>query len=335
MELNLTDRISPSDELLTAAANQASDGHLLCADVSERIFPRSLNVPSEEMLSAVSLKLRALVSGIENRLLNTQESFVVTQSQSWRLLARSGFLREAPLIDFVLARHAEDRLSARIAASADCDIAEQLPVRLLASSDTVLASIAQTLLAANSMQKHPARRLYCEMSAELLHQTCWRIVAALQVTMGQKDETIIANARKLLAHYDESQTVNAAARKAVHFLEGKNKSDCADPDKAGLPLFAALIASQTGLEQDHILRLIDEPNSAPLAVMLRVLNLTRDEAMAAICLFNGFELTPREISMFDAHYTNLDINSARDAIAAWSLSRARFLAFPSLSAAQT
>jgi hypothetical protein len=334
MEPELIDALCPSEELLSVAANHVSDGHLLCADVSAMVFPRSTHAPTEEMISAVSLKLRSIVCGIENILRDTNNEAKDAEAISWRLLARSGFLREPALIDFVLARYAEDRLSARLAISREIDLVDQLPARLLASAEPVLASAAQILLASNSMLKNPSRRLHYEMNAELLHQTCWRIAASLQVEMGQKDETVIANARKLLANHDENQSVNTAARKAVHFLEGKHQEDCANPAKAGLALFVALIASKTGLEQDHIMQLIAGPNSAALAVMLRVIDLHRDAAMAVICLFKGFELTPREISLFDNYYDVLDIDTARKAVEKWSLSRAQFLAFPSLNESQ-
>lgn len=334
MESVLNNRVNLADDLLNVAASYASDSHLLCTDVSAMIFPRSLNAPTEAMINAVSQKLRALVSGIENTLLKDNDVSRQAGLLSWRLLARSGFLREAPLIDFVLARHAEDELCARIIQNGEFDITEQLPARLLASPDPQLAGSVQILLAASSMQKHPARLLHREMGAELLHQLCWRVVAALQVEMGLKDVNVLENAKTLLAEYDESTTINAAARKAVHFLPADQLSNCVNPTKAGLHLFVALIASESGLDHDHILRLIEEPNSAPLAVLLRILDIPRDDAMAVICLFKGFGLTPREIGLFDTNYSSLDIDDAQAAIEQWALSRAQFLAFPGLSGAQ-
>jgi hypothetical protein len=335
MEPDLQSDVNPQDELLSVAAMHASDGHLLCTDVSAMVFPRSQYAPTDEMLSAVSQKLTALVSGIESALRVDDANAAETQALSWRLLARSGFLREAPLIDFVLARHCEDRLSAKISTSGEFDISAQLPVRLLASADPVLASAAQVILAANSMQKHPARLLHREMGAELLHQLCWRVVAALQVEMGQQDAAVLDNAKALLAGYDEGQTVKAAARKAVHFLSNDQRSDCINPAKAGLHLFVALLASESGLDQDHVLRLIDGGNSAPLAVLLRILNVSRDDAMAVICLFKGFNLTPREISLFDARYDSLSSQEAHEAIRKWAVARTQFLAFPGISASHS
>ena len=330
MEPDLENQPSNDDDLLAVAAYHARDAQAQCMDVSAMAFPSGHLAPSEEMLSAVATKLRALVGGIEKTVISTATHGVSSKPASWNLLSESGFLKEPALIDFVLARFAEDRLGKRNTDHGEVGIAEQLPAKLLTDGEAGIAEAAQAILASESLSRHSHDQLYRELSAELLHQICWHIVAALQIVAGKKDAANVAAAKQLLQQHDESRSGRVAARKLVHFLPKEIRTEALDPEKAGLTLFVASLSAETGLEHDHVLRLIDGHSSAPLATMLRAANIERDAAMAAICLFKGFNLTPHEITIFDNHYEEMSQAAARDAAAEWGSARAKYLAFPDL-----
>ncbi|MFC4292185.1 hypothetical protein ACFOWX_07130 [Sphingorhabdus arenilitoris] len=321
------------DDLLAVARYYAHDSKAQCIDVSKMAFPTGHFIPSEEMLSSVSTRLKAMVEAIELRIAPPPTAGLAAQPDgrgphSWDMLSRSGFLKEPALIDFLLARFSESRLEAKIAGADDVNVTEQLPALCLENDDLNVAEMAQALLASESLNRRSHKNLYRELPPESLHQLVWRVVAALQILSGDKNETHISNAKLLLSEQDEAQTRRAAARKLALFLPATYDAEVLVPQKAGLSLFTAKLAAHTGLEHDHILRLIGGHSAAPLAMMLRVAGLDRENAMAVICLFKGFELTPHEVTIFDTGYDRTDPADIRAELSSWAEQRARFLAFP-------
>ncbi len=331
METNLETPLSHQEDLLTVAAYHARDAQAQCADVSAMAFPAGHLAPSEEMLIAVATKMRALISGIENGIKNAAHKGSITEPESWKLLSQSGFLKEAVIVDFIMARFAEDRLNARIAAQGEVPLMEQLPAQLLSDPDTEIADAAQAILLSEATSRRSPQLLFRQLAPEQLHRLVWRVVAALQMLSGTKNYDHMNAAKSMLAAHDEAQSGRGAARKLVHFAGSKLNDEAFDPQKAGLAIFVAAISSRTGLDQDHILRLIDGHSSAPLAAILRACNVNTDAAMAVICLFKGFTLTPYEINMFNSSYSVLDALTAQTAIDEWAHARLHYLAFPSMS----
>jgi hypothetical protein len=333
MEPTLQNQTPREDDLQTAASYFARDAQAQCIDVSAMAFPIGHKSPNEEMLSAVAVKLRYLILGIEKAVVSNQDIVQSSVPQSWNLLLHSGFLKEPILIDFVLAQFASDRLTARVLENSNTRLVDQLPAQLLSDSSLLIADAAQTLLASETHMRRSPEFIYQQLSSELLHQTTWRVVAALQVLTGQKNEVHISNSKRLLSNHDEGNSVRAASRKIVHFLTGREENAVLNPAKSGVAIFVASLAARTGLDHDHILRLIDGHSSAPLALILRACDLTRETAMEIICLFKGFNLTPLEISYVDRHFETLTRGDAQSDLASWRAERECYLAFPELQKA--
>jgi hypothetical protein len=331
MEPNLETPLPFKDDLLAVAAYYARDAQAQCADVSAMAFPAGHIAPSEEMLAAVANKMRGLVLGIENAIKGNLQSGPIIEPESWKLLSHSGFLGDIPLVDFILARFAEDRLNTRITERGETPLMEQLPARLLSDGAPEIAEAAQTILLSEATSRRSPQSLYRQLPSELLHQIVWRVVASLQMLSGTKNQEHVQAANTMLAAHDEVQSGRVAARKLIHFIGTQLDVEALDPQKAGLAIFIAAISSRTGLEQDHILRLIDGHSSTPLAILLRTCRLQRDAAMAVICLFKGFELTPYEINIFDSGYSALSSLDAQEIIEGWGQARLQHLAFPNMT----
>ena len=310
-----------NEDLLSIAATHARDVDALCTDVAAIIFPTAIYPPTDAITAAVSTRMVELVSDIESQLLGTshKSNFLPV---TWPLLAGSGFLREADLVDFVLARVSEDRLDSRLG-SANVT----LPADLLDHADGNIAEAAQLLLAADSLHRRSRGGSYLTLPPELLHKLCWRIVAAMEVLENCRSPTIIAAARQLINGYDESQTTASSARKIVHFLGNDYLSDLLDPEKCGLHLFVAKISAEVNLDHDHILRLMDCSSSTPMALIMAALGLPKDAAGARLLLLRGQMLTSREAAIFDKYYDSMDRSIAIAEISSWSASRVRYLAF--------
>jgi hypothetical protein len=327
MEPALAQRTPTDNDLLSAAAYYARDVQALCLDVSAMAFPLGHHAPTEEMLSAVATKMCDLVSGIEKAILMQLTEREERFPFCWDILVKSGFLREPALIDFVLAQFANGRLTSKILAVGETRLVDQLPARLLSESNAVVAEAAQTILASETLLQRAPMLIYRELNTELLYQTTWRIVAALQILSGHKNEQHIENAKLFLASHDETNSASIAARKIVHFLPANLSTEVFEPTKAGAAIFAAAISAQTGLDHNHVLRLLDGHSSAPIAILLRSCDLTREDATSIICLLKGFNLTPLEINSVERHYDVVSIEAAQAAIDDWAIARVRHLAF--------
>jgi hypothetical protein len=320
----LLDRLAAAREnLLTVGAVHARDVHALCDDVSTMIFPSAVVPPTEATISAVTQKLVALVADIEARLRPVSKEPASALSDSWALLSQSGFLRERSLIDFMLARVAEDRLETTLSANM-----AHLPAKLLDHSDPNVVEAAQAILAADSLHRRAHGLSYLTLRPELLHQLCWRVVASIEVASGGRDDAVIDNARALLAEYDESRTAQSAARKLAHFLGQSQDDALGDPDEVGLHAYVANLAHRLGLDHDHVLHLIASSSAAPFAVMLRAVGNSAEQAMAVIFRFNGFSLTPRDIGLFSQGFELLDPGDARSLTTQWASARSQYLMSP-------
>jgi hypothetical protein len=309
--------LGPQDDLLSIARVHARDVDALCQDVASIIFPSAVHTPSEATISAVSVKLLQIVRDIEARL---QEAS--PKSMSGPLLARSGFLRETEIVDFALARVAEDNLMARLGGGFS-----QLAVALLDHADRNVIEAAQALLAADSLQLRSQGRSYLTLPPEILHKMCWRIVAALELLSGSRSDKIINNARALIASYDEAQTAAASARKIVHFLSDEGRVSLSNPHYAGIHLFVTHLSAELNIGHDHILRLIDFESAFPMMVMLAAADLPKHAALQTMVDLRSQMLSAREAALFEAEYTHFAPETARQQLSDWSSARSLFLSF--------
>jgi hypothetical protein len=309
--------LGPQDYLLSIACTHARDVDALCQDAASIIFPSAVHTPSEATISAVSVKLLQIVRDIEARLQGA-----ALEPITGPLLARSGFLRETDIVDFALARVAEDNLMARLGGGVS-----QLAVELLDHADKSVREAAQSLLAADSLQLRSQGRSFLALPPELLYKICWRIVAALEVLSGSRSDQIINNARTLIASYDEARTAPASARKIVHFLREEECASLSNPHHAGIHLFVAQLSANLNIGHDHILRLIDFESAFPMMVMLAAANLPKDAALRAIIDLRVQILSPREAALFEAEYMHFSPEMARQQLNDWSSARSLFLSF--------
>lgn len=309
--------LGPQEDLLSIASVHARDVDALCLDVAAIIFPSAVHTPSEATISAVSVKLLQIVRDIEAKLQGTS-----SESITGSLLARSGFLREPDLVDFALARVAEDNLIARLGGGFS-----EFAVDLLDSENKSVAEAAQTLLAADSLQLRSQGQSYLTLPPELLYKVCWRIVAALEVLSGSRSELVISNARSLLSSYHEAHTAPASARKIVHFIGDAARYEMSNPHHAGIHLFAAQLSADLNIGHDHILRMIDFESAFPMMVLLAADGVPRDDALQIIIDLRGNILTAREAALFETEYAQITPDMARDLLNQWSSARMSVLSF--------
>lgn len=306
-----------NEDLLTVATAHARDVDALCLDVAAIIFPSAMHSPSEATISAVSVKLLQIVRDIEVKLAGETR-----EPKTWPLLVRSGFLRDTALVDFAMARVAEDRLHERLGNGQPAFVNG-----LLDHPDNNVAEAAQILLAADSLHLRAQGRTYLNLPPELLHKSCWRVVAALEVSQGERSDEVIQAAHGLIGSYNEAHTAPAAARKIIHFLGDDMRSDLLDPHKIGVHLFVAQLSGKLNLEHDHILRIMDFESAFGFMVMLAAIGLAKRDALHILLDLRSATLTQREASLFEASYEGIRPHVALDTVASWSASRLSLLTF--------
>jgi len=314
--------VDQNNQLLQVAAGYARDIHACCADVATVLFPSAMVPPSEAIISAVSAKLRQIVSDIEFAILKDNAGQI---SNTWEMLTRSGFLREPDLIDFILARVAEDRLSPMADA-----IPTQIANRLLDHPNAVIVEAGQTLLAADSLHHHSVRHSFLMLTPELLHKICWRVVAALEIVHDSRQLDVIESAKTIIAQFSEANRAQSAARKIVHFSNDIERLELLKPELAGLHLHVAALSKILNLDHDHVVRLIDSGSSTPYAIMLAGAGVAKADAAKAIYTFRGEVITLHEAGIFDASYDSLQQQSVQTEISKWATARTNYLAFGQL-----
>lgn len=302
--------IDNPDDSITIANGEVRAARSLRDDLLAVLFPRGENLPSEMLQSAVRLKIRALVQGIEHQLTGQDGP-----SQSWDMLAAAGLLREKSLIEFALARLAEDRIKANLDLPGASQTLTQFPITLLGHENARIAAMARQLLHAGQLAGSGDRQLYRRLPSNDLHLLCWRIVAALQEDAGTETERFSTEATALLAAHDGETDPDFIARKLVFFLGPEHHAALVDPRKSGLHLYVAAMAQDYGLQADLLYRLIDGESSAALLLLIKGQRVPIENLPNLLVALRGGQNGSSELA--DA-YGAIDPVEARAAVAAWA-----------------
>jgi hypothetical protein len=306
--------IANPEDYLDGATSEVRAAHALRDDLLAVLFPHGTALPTEMLQTQVKLKLQALVSGIEIAI-GGESSSVDSHESSWELLARSGLLREKALIDFALARVAEDRLQKRLMASSGVSLLAQLPTTLLSHENAKIAEMANALLRAEQ-RALADDRMYTRVDPAQLHLLVWRIVAALQEIAGTENLEHAARAQGLLDAHDGEADPATIARKLAFFLGPDRRNDLLDPRKAGLQLFVAGIAQEFGLPTNMLFRLMGEASVAPLLLMLRGAGVPIEQLPATLTALRGSDGVDESPNLAEI-YGAIDPVDARAQIDSW------------------
>jgi hypothetical protein len=294
-------------DILALAKDRADAAHAVRGDLLDVLFPRTGSPPSELLQAQVKLKMQALVRGIEQRLVGDNRS----RAESWEALAKAALLREAALVDFIMARIAEQNVRQLMVKASAAAFLEQLPATLIGSDSQRLAELASALLAADHMQAADDSHLLDRLPSELLHLLCWRVVAALND--GKVDGALVASAKSLLAAHRRETDPFAIAEKLVFFLGPDHHAALTDPARAGFSLFVAALARDSGLGCDTVVQLISDESPAPLLMLAKVSGITGDRIGPFLTMLHG-SVPGHMVDAFSA----LDPVEARALVAQWA-----------------
>jgi hypothetical protein len=297
----------------------AAKMRLLADDVACILFPRTGDLPSEELQATVRLVLKLLVSGVEWELGVPQE---VDLPHSWDMLCRSGLLREPALIDFCLARTAENRIRERLERRG-ISMVEQLPARLLHHENPLFADTARDILVAeNQSRAFDARALTRQLPLDLLHVLAWRVVAVLKTEFGPNaatpDQQVVNRCQEMLARRNDSLLLQTSAAKLAYFLPEQHAAELNDPATAGLPLFVANLSARTSVSADLVYRFIDCEAPESFLILMRASGFEVDHAARLINLLRGARADGDMLPHLFDDYSKLSSDEAASIALAWT-----------------
>ena len=274
--------------LLHLAEHSAREAKARREDLRTILFPRAGRPPSERQIAAIRRCLAGWIGEIETALVGPIDDGVEERQvypRCWRALTASGLLGDDSLLDM-----AENLLF----------LSEIHGIGQESGDDGVLAYIGEIAGEENDLTATAARRLLeahfrlratpvpsiRELPADMLGLLCWRVVAAHEVMAPGSHERLAPMVAKLLSRHDESRRLMASAEALAHKLleDGRYLASRPElwPERQGLPLALALLSLAPDMPLFDIVAMAREDGAARLALLLRALGYSRQEAARLI-----------------------------------------------------
>jgi hypothetical protein len=165
-----------------------------------------------------------------------------------------------------------------------------------------------------------------ELSAELEHRLVWRVAAALRHYMilvqgadpAAADDAIVAAAERLLASYDEGDSLEARSMRLARRLDetGRLSDEFLERviRQAPLTLFIAALAVRAGLGHASTWEILCDPKGRGPVFLLLAAGVRRAEAAAILLSLAGSEeAVTAQVDLFDV----TDLATARQALRLW------------------
>lgn len=224
-----------------------------------------------------------------------------------------------------LVRRTEEHRRARSRGTADMPFL----VELIRDPDPIVAEHAMAVLTGQSRRfdsfDEPAAAR-TELSAELQHRLVWRVAAALRHYMVElhgfdaaaADQHVVAGAERLLASYDEGDTLEARAMRLARRLHETGRLDDGFVERilqeGMLTLLVAALAVRNALSHASAWDIVSEPRGRGAVFLLRAAGVERSHAAAILLMLAPAEdAVAAQVDLFDV----VDLASARDALRLW------------------
>jgi uncharacterized protein (DUF2336 family) len=331
-------RLSKGDTGDDARLLQAAARERLSVAVADLALPEMLRL-SDWQRATVSALLAKLVRAIEDELRTSlAQSQLVKEHDALHaaitsahvaiaapILERSATQSDPQLIAALIRRAEEHRrFRARTGDTA-------LLLDLLRDSDNAVAEQAMAIVIGqsrrfDSFSEPVAART--ELAAELEHRLVWRVAAALRhymvyrhgVAPAQADEAVVAAAERLLAAYDEGDSLEARSLRLARRLHetGRLADDLIERalGEGILPLFLASLAVRAGLSYPSAWEILSDPRGRGAVLLLRAAGVGRAEAAAILLGLSDSEAKAEtQVDLFDV----TEEATAREALRLWQV----------------
>ncbi|TXC70079.1 DUF2336 domain-containing protein [Sphingomonas ginsenosidivorax] len=201
-------------------------------------------------------------------------------------LTRAELLHDGDLMDELIARVRHDLIADALPVAITGPDESSLLVRLASVPDTVVASAANALLAAESRRRTANETdaiARSELPAELHHRLVWWIAAAIREGVpdgsAASDRAIADAALRSLSAHDEGDRPEAVAMRLAGAIDARPEELAALLVEAigdrRLSLFVAVLAHSVGVEFDQARAITLEPEGDRLWLALRAADVDR------------------------------------------------------------
>ena len=329
-------RPSRSDKGDHARLLQAASRERLSVAVADLALPEKLRL-SDWQRTTVSALLAKLVRTIEDELRTSLADAPLAKRHdalhaaltsahvaiAAQILERSAAHADPQLIAALIRRAEEHRrFRARTGETA-------LLLELLRDGDEAVAEQAMAIVIAQSRRfdgfsEPVAART--ELAAELEHRLVWRVAAALRhymverhaVAPAQADEAVVAAAERLLAAYDEGDSLEARSLRLARRLHETGRLADEFVERAlgeGIfPLFLAALAVRARLSYASAWEILSDPGGRGAVLLLRAAGIARSHAAAILLGLGDSEAkVETQVDLFDV----TEDSAAREALGLW------------------
>lgn len=301
-----------------AAQLLASVRARVSAAVADLALPDELRLSEWQRTTIAALVVR-LVHTIEDELRSALVETVADDTlqaalASARLeialpvLREAGALADPALVEALLRRAEEHRLYRAGRAE------NALLIELAGDSDATVAAEAMALLIGQVGRFDAFREpllARSDLPAELEHDLVWLVAAALRSYMvgrhgadpSAADEAVSLAAGRMLAGYDEGDTVDARCLRLARALAAAGRLDegvaLRALDEGGLPLFMACLAERSGLAPDAVWEILAARSAYGAAILLRAAGFERRAAASALYALGSETEASAQLDAYD------------------------------------
>lgn len=319
-----------SDDRLTRAEG-GDDARLLDAAVRERLAMAAADLRLKPSLRLTESQ-RATASELSSKIVRSiEDELRASLSDAWParapealhaaftsahvaiatpILERSGAHADPPFVAALIRRTEEHRL-ARTRGAGEAGIL----LELIQDVDEQVSEQAMAILIAHSRRfdgfgEPLAART--ELAAEIEHRLAWRVAAALRVYMTERhlvpaavaDEMLVPAVERLLADYDEGDSLEARCMRLARRLEQLHRLDDKLIERSlsegSLPLFLAIISVRAALAREAAWEIVSDPRGRGAPLLLKAAGVGREQAASILLGLAAFEdRLPAQLDLFD------------------------------------
>ncbi len=328
-------------------AERGDDARLLDAAVRERLAVAAADIRLDRSLRLTEWQ-RATLAALATRIIRSVEDELRTSlagsaaargnealhaaltsahvSIAGPILERSGAHSDPSFVAALMRRTEEHRLARSRGSGGPTLLPE-----LIGDADERVAEQAMAILVAHSRRfdgfGEPVA-VRTELAAELEHRLAWRVAAALRSYMVDlhsvpaqiADEILVPAAERLLADYDEGDSLEARCMRLVRRLAELGRLDDGMLERTltegSLPLFLAAIATRAGLHRDAAWEIVSDPRGRGPALLLKACEVEREPAASVLLgLATSEDRVAAQLDLFDA----TSAEAARSALRLWQV----------------
>ena len=319
---------TPGMDIIARAEASERVQHGLIDDFASRLFPQSHVQLSDRLLANSRLAIHGLVSDLERNLCirANQNSEIPHEAianiangaagGSFGIMERAGILRDRNILEAVFVHAQMNELQSRLIQQFSQNDLEAALTRNLDHEDRAIADAAMGLLVAQNQRGSGAELPHSELSAEALYALIWKTVAAIETTIGGRNNQLHNAAESMLGEHDEGQSVRQSALRLAHLVEQSEngQTETPHPLRDGLELCLARLSVRSNCPFDKLVQMTAEHGLARFVVAVKSTEIPAEQALSIFA-----SLASSDAVLSAASYNEIALEDARRMVRSWTM----------------